>query len=204
MPFFELINSTKTPIDIDASSLRIVRNKEFKHRLSITRSRRFEVVENDLGMDHTTGYREVRFAHQKEVDFTRSLAAFGNGPDDQGLAAAAISGRKQPRDRGREAVLRGLDVAPGVALDLQLAEDRVLRPQEAHGEQHELAGVDLLAVLDLGHDPTAVHPLPLDHDGADAGDAAGLIHKELLALRVEATRVVAELDHDLLVTVVDL
>ena len=55
--------------------------------------------------------RQLRTAHQRDIDRTSGLAAFGNRPHHQRLAAARVAGREDLRIRGLEVVHRRLDVA---------------------------------------------------------------------------------------------
>ena len=92
--------------------------------------------------------RSVR-AHQIAVALAGGAAAFVEGPDDEALAAAAVAGGEDAGNaRGVFPVL-GFDVAARVALDAERVEQRLLRPEEAHGEEDELRGQHFLGAGDV-------------------------------------------------------
>ena len=67
--------------------------------------------------------------------------------------APAVAGSVDALDTGAVLALVRLDVAAAVLLHPQLLQHGLLWPQEAHGEHHDLTGVQLLAVRHLGHLP---------------------------------------------------
>ena len=76
------------------------------------------------------------------------MAALGDRPDDQRLAAAGVAGGEDAGAR-RSRSRRG-DVAAGVEVQRELLDDAlVLRVQEAHRQQHEVGAELELAALDL-------------------------------------------------------
>ena len=62
--------------------------------------------------------RKFGAAHEGAVAFAGGAAAFVDGPDNQGLAAAGVTGRKDAGDAGGEAAVVGFDVGAGILLYL--------------------------------------------------------------------------------------
>src|SRR5438093_12173155 len=75
--------------------------------------------------------RQYRLAHQVVVDAPGGVAAFGDRPDDERLAAAHISRREYARDT-RHLVAVRLHVAASVQLDAELFERVAFRAEKAH------------------------------------------------------------------------
>ncbi len=73
------------------------------------------------------------------VDRGRTVAAFLDRADDERLPARCVAGVEQARDSGL--VGGGRDVAALVARDAERLEERRLGADEAHGEEHEIGGV---------------------------------------------------------------
>src|SRR4051794_30831420 len=94
------------------------------------------------------GSGQARPAPQEAVALARRAAAFVDRPDDQALATPQIARREDARHVGRELAVLRLG-RPGVAalgaVDAELVEQRLLRAEEAHGQEHELGGEDALA-----------------------------------------------------------
>lgn len=82
--------------------------------------------------------RELRLAHQVQVDRPGGLATFGDGPDDQRLTASEIAGSKDIRYRSL-IMLVGGDVAADCHIDTELLQQTVAnRSSESHSEQYEI------------------------------------------------------------------
>jgi hypothetical protein len=90
-------------------------------------------------------------AHQVAVAFAGGAAAFVDGPDDQALAATHVARREHAGDAGGVLAVLGPGVAARVAFDAELGEQLVFGAEEAHGQEHELGGEDLLAAGDFAH-----------------------------------------------------
>jgi hypothetical protein len=106
--------------------------------------------------------------HQEAVALAGGAAAFVEGPDDEGLATAAVAGGEDAGDAGGVFLVLGFDVAAGVGFELEGLEERLLGAEEAHGEQHELRGEDFFgAGTFLRAEVAFVVFLPLDIDDVD-------------------------------------
>ena len=113
-------------------------------------------------------------ADQVVVDRVGGVAALGDRPDDQALAAGHVAGGEDLLD-ARPLVRVGLDVAHRVELDAELLEHPLaLGADEAHRQQDEVGGVHGLGPGDLDELGAAVLDLHLDPDGLQALDAAVL------------------------------
>src|ERR1035437_760465 len=99
----------------------------------------------------TLALRKLSGAHEEAVGFAGGAAAFVDGPDDEGLAAAAVAGGEDVGDVGFEFSVFGLVVGAGVEFDAELGGDGVLGPKETHGEEAEVAGPFLLGTWELLH-----------------------------------------------------
>src|SRR5688572_30299815 len=100
--------------------------------------------------------REAGFAHQILIDGAGGAAAFVDGPDDEGLPAAAVAGGEDAFKACGEAAVLGLEVRALVAFEAEHLADRLLGTEEAHRQEHELRLPDLLAAGLLLHGPLAV------------------------------------------------
>ena len=84
--------------------------------------------------------RQLRSAHQLQINRTGALAAFADGPDDEGLAAAHVAGGEDLVHAGFVAEVVREDVA---AEGLGPMPSSVTMPsctgREAHGEEDEVA-----------------------------------------------------------------
>ena len=82
---------------------------------------------------------EDALAHQEAVYADRRLAALGNRPHYQRLAARHVARGEHPGYAGF-LVRAGRDVAPSVELDPEIAQETMLfRPDEAHGQQYQVS-----------------------------------------------------------------
>jgi hypothetical protein len=152
-----------------------------------------------------SGPRRTRRAHQVAVAFAGGAAAFVEGPDDQALAAAAVAGGEDALEVGRVLLVLGLDVAAGVALDAELLEQRLLGPEEAHRQQHELRGRTCsVPGTSLGTNWPLSLLLPLDLDGDEFLHAARVVADEFLDRGEIDARVGAEFGGGLLLAVIHL
>src|SRR5690606_37789836 len=98
---------------------------------------------------------------QVAVDASGGRAALGDGPDDQRLAAAGVTGDEDAIDIGGEVRVTG-DVTALVQLDAELGDQAVgdVGAGEAHGEGDQLGGDLPLGAGLLGQ--PAVDELDLD------------------------------------------
>ena len=122
------------------------------------------------------GGGEIAAAHEEQIDAAGGGAAFGDGPDDQRLAALHVASGENAGDAGHP-----VRIAPDVAalgeFHSQLFEHPyLLRAEEAHGEQDEI-GFDLhLGAGDVGEGEAALRVLAhLDLDRVE------LFHPAILA-----------------------
>jgi hypothetical protein len=154
---------------------------------------------------HDTASDRQRAAHASEVrvDVARAHTALVDAPDDQTLAAAAVTSRENALDVGAVLARRGLDVLAGILLD-HAGHDLLLGAEEAHGQQNEVGGENLLAAFDLLHIPAAGGGFgPLDTDSLDALDVAFAVVDELFGHDAILARVLAHVGLDFGVAVVD-
>src|SRR5262245_37240938 len=80
--------------------------------------------------DTIASLRQIRGTHKVLVDPAGCLAAFGDGPDHEGLAAAHVAGAEDSRDASH-VVLVGKHVASWIELQTQLLDHTaLLRAQE--------------------------------------------------------------------------
>ena len=99
----------------------------------------------------------------------------------------------------------GLDVGARVGLEFEILEDRLLRPEETHREQHELRGAGLFrARLFLRDELTFVVLLPLNLDRHERVHVAGGVADELFHRGEIDAGIGAELGGGLFLTVVHL
>src|SRR5258706_14201544 len=83
--------------------------------------------------------RQIGSAHEELIDAPCRLAAFGDGPDYEGLAAADVAGGEDAGDVGH-VIGVDLDVAAAVFFEVQLVDGAgVLGVDEAEGEEAEVA-----------------------------------------------------------------
>src|SRR5260221_367715 len=100
--------------------------------------------------------REVGAAREVAVDGGRARAALGDGPHDERLAPAHVATHEHAIDVGRPLRVPG-DGAPRRVLDAELVEQASpIGPDEAHGQEDELARQVEVGALDLLE-------LPVDH-----------------------------------------
>ena len=132
----------------------------------------------------------ARGTHQKFIDGARGLAAFANGPDDEGLALAGIACGKDLRN-----ATSGSRRSTALILVRRRARGRssaskafLLRTGEADGEEHELrlddefgAGKRLALLIDAG--AFDAHRLAVLADDAQGG--AGELAGSALGLAAE-------------------
>ena len=64
----------------------------------------------------TRTLRKLGLAHQELVALARDATAFVEGPDDERLAATAVTGGEDAGDVGHVLLVLGLDVGAGVAI----------------------------------------------------------------------------------------
>src|SRR5574341_1927048 len=91
-----------------------------------------------------TESRQVGRPHQIAVALPGRAPSLVDRPDHQALAAPAVAGGKDPRNAGRELAVLGLSVGAGILFDAELFENSLLRAEEAHGEEHEIGGINSL------------------------------------------------------------
>src|SRR5262249_25412126 len=110
--------------------------------------------------------RQIRGAHEVAVALARRLSALADGPDDQALAAAHVAGGEDAlHARGVLALFR-LGVGARVAIDVQLAQDRVLGAQETHGKKDQIGLPNFFRARNLAErGTTVVAGDPFDVDG---------------------------------------
>src|SRR5688500_13057933 len=96
-----------------------------------------------------SGLGQIRPAHQVTVALACRAPAFGDCPDDQALPAAAVPGSEYAFQAGCVPVVLGADIAARVAVDAEITKQRLLRPEEAHGDQCELRRTRALGAGDL-------------------------------------------------------
>ena len=107
--------------------------------------RGFQLVEISLGeiagkilADERQRLRQVGGTHEVFVHAAGGLAAFGDGPDNEGLAAAHVARAENSRDAGH-GVLVGKHIASWVKFETELFDHAAfLRAKEAKGQQHEV------------------------------------------------------------------
>ena len=106
--------------------------------------------------------------------------ALGDRPDDQRLAALHVARGEHPR-HARHPRRAPPDVAALGEAHAELLEHPVaLGPQEAHGQQGQVAGQGELRAGDLAEDRTAILARNLDPDRLEAADAAPRVAEEAL------------------------
>ena len=87
--------------------------------------------------------------------------------------APGVAGGKNALEVGGVFLVLGLDVGAGVALDRQLFQQRLFRPQKAHRQKHQLRRARLIGPGHfLGHELPFFVALPFDLHGVDFLDAA--------------------------------
>ena len=122
------------------------------------------------------GLRKVGAAHQITIALARSSSPLIEGPDNETLTTAAITGGKNARKAGGEFPVLGFDVGAGITLDVKGIEERLFRAQKTHGEKDELRRENFLRSRDLlGAKIAFVILLPLDIDDVDGFDVAVFI-----------------------------
>ena len=77
-----------------------------------------------------TGLRQRRLTHQEAVAFAGGTAAFVEGPDDEGLTTAAVTGGKDAGDAGGVFLVLGFHVAALVTFDVEGFEQGLFRPSK--------------------------------------------------------------------------
>lgn len=95
--------------------------------------------------------RQRRAPHQELVYGTGTLAAFADGPDDQGLAASHVSGCKDFGAVGLVVVCVGGDVAALVGVYGEGVQHLAYGGGEAHGQQDQVGGEGHFRAGDGGH-----------------------------------------------------
>ena len=149
--------------------------------------------------------RQTGRPHEEAVTLTGGTPAFVEGPDDEGLTTAAVTSGEDAGEAGGVLLVLGLDVAAGVAFDVEGVEKRLLGSKEAHGEQDELRGEDFFGPWDLLRAEVALFILlPLDIDDMDGLHiAVGIAFKVGGSREIDAG-IVAELGSGFLLAVVHL
>ena len=141
-------------------------------------------------MSHSTGdhtlsrpLRQPRLAHQIAVALAGGFAAFVDGPDDEALASAAVTGGEHAGDVGGVFSVVGLEVETLVMIEAQLIGDRLLGAFEAEGQEAELGGPLLFAVGDDRERSLlfGVGLGPIELDGLDGAEVAIGVAEELTA-----------------------
>ena len=126
--------------------------------------------------------RQVRLAHEPQIDRPGALAALVDRPHDKRLATADVARSKHALP-ARHVVGPGLHVAARVELEPQVGDGALLlRAHEAHREQRQLARPLLLRArqfLELLL-PGGRILIPLDPHGREAAKVAGGITQKLL------------------------
>ena len=92
----------------------------------------------DVGGDGSPcAWRRLLFCGQIFIDGGGGFAAFGDGPDNEGLAATHVAGGEDAFTRGHK--VGGGDIAALVQSEAKLLDHAVAdRTEETHGEQHEI------------------------------------------------------------------
>src|SRR5450759_2218886 len=139
------------------------------------------------------------------VHFPGGAPPLVDRPHHQALPAAHITGRENTGEVGGELAEGRFHVAALVLGYPQLAQHKILRAKETHGQQYQLRRPDLLSTGDLAWDQAAVGARdPFDLDGVDFFDLAIFITYEALALDGEGARVLPVNGHGLFLTVIHL
>ena len=113
-------------------------------------------------------------AGEVAVHFAGAGAAFVDGPDDEGLAAAAVAAVRRRRTPGSDVEKRpvvGLEVGAGIEVDVEGFGEMFFGAEEAHGEEDEVGGgkvCSLPGTLSMANLPGVVFD-PGDADGAEGG-----------------------------------
>src|SRR5690606_8427902 len=87
--------------------------------------------------------RQIGVAHQETVALARGTAAFIDGPHNETLTAATVARGENALDARRVLLVLGFDVRARIRFDIDLLEQRLLRPKESHREQNKLGGAGL-------------------------------------------------------------
>ena len=90
---------------------------------------------------------QLRTTHQETVALSGSAATLIDRPYDQALAAPAIPGGKNAGNVCRKLTVFGLGIGARIALDTELGQHWVFRPEETHGEQHQIGPQNLFRCL---------------------------------------------------------
>src|SRR5690349_2248498 len=103
----------------------------------------------------------------------------GNLPDNQGLAAAAVTSGKDAVNVGAVLAHRSLDVLAHIQLNV-LTKHTILGSEEAYRQKDNVRGEELAGVLNVLHRPAPVGILgPLHTHRVDALDLAAAVVDKL-------------------------
>src|SRR5829696_4623692 len=146
------------------------------------------------------GRRKIAGAHEEHIDRTRGSAPFVDGPDDQGLAPAAVAAGKNLRQSGAKFTVLSFVVRARIAFDAERLADVLLGTFKAHCEEYELSGPELVGFRNLLELPLAVDLIPFDLHRANAGHIAVVIAHEFFAHDAVGAGIVAKFGRDFLMT----
>ena len=137
----------------------------------------------DLRPPLAVSSRQSRLPHQVAVAFAGGFAAFVDGPDDEALASAAVTGGEHGGDVGGVFSVVGLEVETLVMIQAQLVGNRLLGAFEAQGQEAELGGPLLLGAGNDGERGllVGVGLGPIELEGLDRAEVAIGVAEELTA-----------------------
>ncbi len=111
--------------------------------------------------------------HEVAIALPRRAASFVQRPHHQALAPAAVSRRKHTWQAGSELARVSFDITAGIPLHPQRIEERLFRPQESHGQHHNLGGQHFFGAGDRLRNKLALFVFaPLHLHGVDCADVA--------------------------------
>lgn len=158
-----------------------------------------------LLLGNTSGSSECRVSHQILVDLPGSLSTLMDGPDDQTLAATTISSGVDLRNARAILAHRSVNIRARVLLHIQLVQQVFFWTQEAHGQQNQVALVDLLSAWQLMQLEASIGvPSPLDLHSVDSLHISIAVVDKALGRDLEDSRVLAQQVERLLVAIVEL
>src|SRR6266545_848632 len=143
-------------------------------------------------------------AHQVAVTFARGAASLVEGPDHQALATATVARREDVRNAGLIFAVIRPDVGARIAFNPERVEQRLFRPEEAHGQQDQLRRQHLFGARHFfGHELAFLVLLPFDLNGLNRFDVTGLVGDELFGRREVNARIGAEFGGRFLLPVIE-
>src|SRR5439155_9912244 len=142
--------------------------------------------------------------HEIAVAFSSGTTPLIDGPDDQTLTAPHVPSGEDAWDIGRVRAILRFGVATFVPFHTQLFEDRLLWPQKAHGQQHEIGRPDLVCPGDsLGHETPPVVPPPRNIHRVQFLDVPVLIPNKFFGLNQIHAGIITKACLNLLMTVIE-